>query len=226
MTSYFLCADVLGFSSLVHNLDHPALEERLEDWIKLVNHLKSQTSLTEVLTVSDSLYAMVDDTEEDLERLLRFSQSLLEQGIDSHFPIRGAITRGDVTWSDTIYGGAVIEALALEKSQDWVGISCESGINVPWSWDLVCTYLVPKKENFEVRLTAAVIWDIPETQEFIRKCCANGYVRDGELMQWHLYSKLENTMEFAAYLERARRHVLHPSKYDKSVGKLLGRTIF
>ena len=224
MAGHFLVADVLGFSNLVENLDHRDLDKRLENWINLVETTANLAHLSFIQTVSDTVFAQADDSEDGLTSLLLFSRLLLEHGIENNFPIRGAISKGNVTWGKTIYGDAVISALKLEKSQDWIGISCDADLEVPWSWVLVCTYPVPKKSGAFL-LAPSVIWNVPQPEILLNKCCGEGFFKDGEILQWELFSKLKNTLEFASYVNKAKQKSLHPSKYDRLSGSSILRGI-
>ena len=128
MGSYFLVADVLGFSKIVLNLSHDDLDERMQCWTGLVAKARCEAHVDRIQLISDTVFVQVDDTDYGLEQLLIFSKLLLEYGIEQSFPIRGAISRGNVTWGEFTYGRAVIEGHSLERSQDWIGIACMNGL--------------------------------------------------------------------------------------------------
>ena len=166
--------------------------------------------------ISDTLFVFEDGTQEGLNKLINFSRSLLERSLENYFPIRGAITCGNVAWGDLIYGSAVIEAHLLEKSQDWIGITCASGLDVTWSWDSVCCYPVPKKKG-PYKVYPAVIWSIPNGKEFITRCCGKGLMRDQEILHWEQYSKFSNTQKFSLYVNKSKHLDLNPSIFNSSV---------
>lgn len=217
MASYFLFADVLGFTNLVANLNLTTLDKRIEDWHKLVDSIKADTEVGELFMVSDSVLVKEDDTEEGLKRLLDFSKLLLERGVDNFFPIRGAISQGDVAWSQTIYGKAVSDAVELEKTQHWIGITCQPGLNIPWSWDSVCVYPVPKKIGV-VMLMPALIWNVPQGSELMKKCTGRGFMKAGETFDWDVLYKLKHAAEFGAYVARAKAGKCNPAIYNAAVG--------
>ena len=217
MASYFLFADVLGFTNLVANLNLTTLDKRIEEWQKLVDSIMVDTSVNYLFMISDSVLVKEDDTEEGLERLLSFSKLLLERGVDNFFPVRGAISKGDVSWGQTIYGKAVLDAIDLEKVQHWIGIACQPSLNIPWSWDTVCVYPVPKKTD-DVMLMPALIWNMPPVGELMKKCTGQGFMKDGQTFKWDVLFKLKNTAEFGAYVTQAKAGGLNPAIYNSTVG--------
>ena len=222
MSSHILVGDVLGFSRLVSNLGHGRLDDRLKTWVDLVKDILSETNIQHSQLISDTIFVREDDSVKGLERLLQFSKLLLERGLSNHFPVRGAISKGDLTWGPLTYGKALIRGHELERQQDWIGIACESGLAaVPWSWDLVCCYPVPKKSG-SIRTMPAVVWNIPDAPDLINKCCGQGLLTDGEHVTWELHSKLNNTLAFSMYVQRARQQHSNPAKYHSqfSIGAI------
>lgn len=222
MNSHILVADVLGFSRLVRNLDHRQLDDRLGIWVSLVEDIRVETGIQNVQLISDTIFVREDDSADGFHRLLRYSKILLERGLASHFPIRGAIAKGDLTWGTLTYGKALIRSHELERQQDWIGIACETRLpDVPWSWDWVCCYPVPKKHG-SIVLGPAVVWNIPEASDLIRQCTAEGLLKAGDHLTWDLHSKLANTLAFSKYVRNAREHGSDPSNYHQefSVGPI------
>ena len=86
MGSYFLVADVLGFSKIVLNLSHDDLDERMQCWTGLVAKARCEAHIDRIQLISDTVFVQVDDTDHGLEQLLIFSKLLLEYGIDQSFP--------------------------------------------------------------------------------------------------------------------------------------------
>ena len=222
MNSHILVADVLGFSQLVNNLDHTQLVERLNVWVNLIEDIGSETGIQDVQFISDTIFVREDDSVDGFERLLQFGRALLERGLANHFPIRGAISKGDLTWGKLIYGKAISRGHELERQQEWIGIACESDLaNAPWSWDLVCCYLVPKKTG-PILSAPVVVWNIPERDNLRQQCAGEGLFKVGKLFFWELHSKLANTLAFSKYVQKAKRHELDPAKYHSgcSVGPI------
>ena len=219
MANYFLVADVLGFSKIVLYLPHNELDERMQCWTKLVAKARCEAQVDRIQLISDTVFVQVDDTEHGLIQLLTFSKLLLEYGIEESFPIRGAISRGNVTWGEFTYGRAVIEGYNLERSQDWIGIACTNGLNVPWSWDLVCAYPLPRKRG-SFKIFPVVSWTMQQPETILQKSSGQGLMQDGEHFTWEIYSKIKNTSNFLIYLGRARTRGLDPKIYHSECGLL------
>ena len=220
MKSFLLVADVLGFSNIVSNLSHDNLSERMGTWVSLVEETRDETGIKRMQLVSDTLFAQEVDSKDGLERLFRFSKLLLERGMENSFPIRGAITHGEVSWDeDLIYGEAVVEAHRLERSLDWIGISCGDLPDVPWSWDLACCYLVPQKGNEKAKFSVAIPWTTHEkkTSEFRGKWASGGLLKNREDITWAIYSKLFNTLLFEKYVRQCMEENLEPNDFNTEV---------
>lgn len=220
MKSYLLLADVLGFSNIILNSPPDKLPGRIEDWIEIVKKTKRDTDIERIQLISDTLFAQEVDSKDGLERLFRFSKLLLERGMENSFPIRGAITHGEVSWDeDLIYGEAVVEAHRLERSLDWIGISCGDLPDVPWSWDLACCYLVPQKGNEKAKFSVAIPWTTheKETSEFRGKWASGGLLKNREDITWAIYSKLFNTLLFEKYVRQCMEENLEPNDFNTEV---------
>ena len=216
MKNYFLASDLLGFSNIVSNLDQDALNERIKDWIRLVQGIKSKFHIKDLQFLSDTIFVREEDSREGLQRLLEFSRSLLEKSIEQSFPVRGAITYGDITWGSLIYGKPVIEAHRLELSQDWIGIACSPGlprIDSFWDWECVAVYSVPKKSG-KIHLMPALVWNIPGADEMSSKTTSKGLYGVGDHLLWEWQSKLIQTIIFSKYLQHGRSKGLDPKYFS------------
>ena len=215
MNCYLLVADVLGFSNIVSNLEHGELDKRISTWIGLVEAIKTEAGVDKMQLISDTLFVQEEDSREGLERLLRFSRSLLERGIENSFLIRGAITHGEVTWGVLSYGKPVIEANRIERSLDWIGIACSPdlpGAEALWSWELLCVYPAPKKAGI-VQLGPVVVWSVPEPDELLKKFVGGGLYKGCDEIPWKHWSKVERTTLFATYVHHAHQLNLAPGKF-------------
>ena len=217
MNSYLLVADVLGFSRIVSNLDRAQLDLKINTWTSLVSKIREETSVKDLQLISDTIFVREDNSEDGLWRLLSFSKLLLEEGISQSFPIRGAITRGDVNWGSLIHGETVIQAHRLERSLDWIGIACSFLDKIPWSWDLVCSYPAPKKSG-ELEDFAVVSWNIPEITMLTDLWTSGGLFKDDkEIVLWESYSKFMHTVIFANYVSSARKKKLDPKEFHPQI---------
>lgn len=115
---YFLALDVLGFSRLVSNLESRELDQRIGEWVTLIDRLRTETGVADLQLLSDTVFVREHDSRDGLPRLFQFSRALLEHGIQRSFPVRGALTHGDVCWGRLTYGRPVIDAHTLERPQD------------------------------------------------------------------------------------------------------------
>ena len=215
MSCYLLVADVLGFSSIVSNLEQVDLGDRIDTWTNLVKQVKTDAGIDEVQLLSDTLFVREEDSPIGLQRLLRFAQSMLERGLEHSFPIRGAISRGDVLWGKLISGKPVIEAHQVERSLDWIGVACApnmSGVESLWSWELVCCYPAPKKAG-TIQLVPVVVWNVPDHCDLMKKLTGGGLYNAGDKIPFEHHSKVEHTMLFAKYLDHARGRKWEPKVF-------------
>ncbi|MCY3823604.1 MAG: hypothetical protein OXG62_07015 [Nitrospinae bacterium] len=219
MKSYLLVADVLGFSNIVSNLHPNHLSRRMATWLHIVEETSREMEIKDIQLVSDTIFVREVVSEDGLQRLFQFSKLLLQRGMQNSFPIRGAITFGELTWGKLIYGEAVIEAYNLERSLDWIGIACGKLPDVPWSWDLACYYLVPKKGNEKATFSVAIPWPILEieTKDFRGKWTSGGLLKNKEDITWASYSKLFNTLLFFKYARQCMEENLQPNKFNSEV---------
>ncbi len=213
---YFMVADILGFSRMIENLNGNQQAQRIAEWVDLVQRAGLQAGVEERRLISDTLFARAEDSPDGLARLLKFSQLLLENGVDKSFPLRGAIVQGNAAWGELPYGEAVIEAHRMEVSLDWLGIACEPGLlhlASLWDWDLVTVYPVPRKAA-ETRLMPAVSWKVPSTNALVRKVSDYGLMAEGDIYKWDVVSKLERTIQFGIYLKIGKAKGLDPQRYN------------
>lgn len=212
---YFMVADILGFSQMITNLSDKEQSKRINDWTALVRDTKKQASVRDIQLISDTLFVREEDSLDGLKRLLSFAQLLLNCGIEKSFPLRGAIVHGNTAWGQLTYGKAVIEAHRIERSLDWVGISCAPRLprlESLWSWDLVVVYPVPKSIG-ETQLVPVVSWKVPMADELIAKMSREGLVAEGSNYAWKEISKIERTIQFGIYLRLGRQYRLDPKQY-------------
>lgn len=201
-SGYFLIADILGFGRIVSNSYREKLDERIDSWVELVDSTCQKYEIDRYQLLSDSLFVSVGGTEDDLLRLIGLAQALLNRGIASSFPIRGAITYGPVTWGKLTYGKAVIEAHQLEMSQSWVGISCISAlpnVDAALSPSQLVIYPAPLKSG-PITLRPVVAWDVPPFTELTRSLTTGGLIKESEPLQAEWGDRVTRTILFRLYL--------------------------
>ena len=163
--SYFVFLDVLGFTDIVEK-DADKFMNIVPEFIKCF-----EKAFSEAMTIhytknghdgqydinmgdchfrifSDSIYIWCDEpTEKDLLILLWCMDELFITGLKNQFPLRGAMTYGDLFVyknttheflnNETIYGKPLIEAFKLEKMQNWSGliISSRAWRHIESTWE-------------------------------------------------------------------------------------------
>ncbi len=212
---YFMVVDILGFSSIIENLNAEEQTQRISVWIDLVETTRRLSGVEEIQLISDTLFVREENSVDGLLRLLTFAQLLLEKGIQNSLPLRGAVVHGEAAWGRLTYGKAVIQAHQVERSLDWIGIACAPnlpGLDSMWRWDLIVVYPVPSKSGL-TQLVPAVSWKVPSTTELIRGVMGNGLLSDGDPIRWEIVSKIERTIQFGMYLSIGRANRLDPKYY-------------
>ena len=213
--SYFMVADILGFSKMIQNLNGSQQAQRVSEWMELVQETGLQAGIKEMQLISDTLFVREEDSVDGLARILRFAQQLLERGVERSFLLRGAIVHGGAAWGKLPFGQAIIGAHRMEESLDWVGIACAP--NIPkiesmWDWDLVAVYPVPQKAGV-IQLSPAVSWRVPSTEVLVHKASENGLMTKGDPYRWDVISKLERAIQFGIYLKIGKSNRLDPKRY-------------
>jgi len=215
MTGYFFIGDLLGFGSIVRNSLDNELLVRINRWTSMVDSLARTHRIENVQLISDTVFAMAPSTSESLGMLLRFSRELLQQGVSSSLPIRGAITHGDFEWGRLTFGKAVIDGHDLEVNQNWVGVACASDLpraDDHWGINSLIAYPAPMK-NGAITIRPVVDWNVPAARDLARLLSAEGLTRAGEALHWGFAEKLNNTTQFSTYKAIARRDDRFPKSF-------------
>jgi len=205
---YFFCGDILGFSNIIRNLDAKKLENRINEWLALVKETAKNNHIEKFQLISDTVFAAVNDSESDLKKLVGFVRDLLNAAILKSLPIRGAIKLGEFTWQKQfVYGPAVIRAHEIEKDQAWVGVCLDCDYNIPEeSWHdigIIC-YPVPMTSG-QIRLSPAILWDVPSFEELTKKMTSGGLTKDREVLYWKWGNKIGNTIIFKLYFNTIKK---------------------
>ncbi|MGH8427061.1 MAG: hypothetical protein ACRES7_03655, partial [Gammaproteobacteria bacterium] len=216
---YFLVADVLGFGRIVDNSSESELDQRIGGWTSLVESTAATHGIIHFQLVSDTLFVAEPSSEAGLANLLNFSIELLSAGVLRSLPVRGAIVHDSYEWGKLTYGRAVIAAHQLEQAQNWIGITCASGlpaIDRFWSIDCVVCYPPPLKRA-PMQLHPVLAWDVPDSGELLRLLVGGGLVKEREVLTWELGEKANNTALFGLYLAMLRENALDCSKFHGSL---------
>jgi hypothetical protein len=131
LTGYIAFLDVMGFTSLVRR-DHNAnqIDKYLDSLNDIfgANNSGGRAHPVQYVAFSDSIVLTTnDDSEESLQALFCSCSGVFGRLLGNEIPVRGAISHGSFTRSDTgggtfVAGAALIDAYQFEQKQDWVGI--------------------------------------------------------------------------------------------------------
>ena len=197
--------DILGFGQMIKNLSPADSDKKITKWIGIVKKICGELNIKNYQLISDTLFIGVGKNKSDLNTLVEASRQLLSTCIAASIPIRGAISFGDYTWSsDLVYGKAVILAHELEMNQEWVGISCTSGIAIPEHCENLICYAIPFK-NGPNRMGAVVVWDVPSYEELVRYLSKGGLAKSDEPLTAEWFSRVEKTILFSMYIKIAKK---------------------
>lgn len=144
MESYVAFLDILGFKQIVDNNHHQALEslyDTFSDYIVTkTTELSDKYALHEGLgkvhctIVSDSIVMWTENTNvNSFVHLSILVSKMLVAGFMADMPLRGGISKGEITVKETnlgrtIFGKALTEAYTLETIQQWSGCVIKPGI--------------------------------------------------------------------------------------------------
>lgn len=218
---YFFCADILGFSSIVNSLNQQELDEKIQDWTRLVTECCQDSNITKFQLLSDTIFAATPNDISGLKSLIHFARSLLDKGIKLSLPLRGAISHGEYHWGQLVYGRAVIQAHKLEMIQNWIGISLDAGCAKQIMDDdyvdfgVVC-YMVPLTNPNHLQGFTVISWNIPPSNELTRLLTSGGLGGKpgiGMSLNWDWGNKVANTIIFRLYLSTLSELNWKPSQY-------------
>lgn len=102
---YCYAGDLCGFKNIITNLNLADQSKRIKDWKKLVRAGIDKFELPKCILVSDTVYAGSENNKQGLENLIDFAKFLLEEGIVKSFPLRGAISFGEINWDKQCHLG-------------------------------------------------------------------------------------------------------------------------
>ena len=214
---YLFCGDILGFSSIVESLNSSQVSEQIELYTSIINQLKEKYTSINVRLFSDTVLAFVENDKNDLGKLIEFSRELLNLCIVQSLPIRGAITFGNFTWGEMIFGKAVIDAHELEKNQNWIGIIVNDNLSNDdfRKLGLIC-YPAPMSKDKLIKLYPVISWDVPKFSILSSLLSSNGLGGTpgiGKSYKWDWGEKLSNTIMFGIYLDILKTNSGDPNKF-------------
>ncbi len=236
---YCYVGDVLGFSDMVSELTpdeekNLTSEEsarftpeerakRVDSWTKLVEREIDNHDISHYQFVSDTVFVGVEPNNEGLERLIKFSKDMLNNGINNSLPLRAGIAYGDVEWREKIsFGTALINAHKLGEDQNWIGTCCESdlpGIEKLWNFEKVFVYPAPLKTEILLTYRPVISWNVPEYKDLRIKTSVNA-IRH-KYVTWRYDSLIQNTILFSMYKKLIAKNLLEKAKPSSFEGHLM-----
>ncbi len=215
-TMYCYAGDLSGFKNIIKNLDLADQAKRVKEWKKLVRAGVDKFELPECIMVSDTVYAGAGKNEEGLENLIGFARFLLEKGIIKSFPLRGAMSDGDICWDKQVpFGKALLKAFNLANEQDWFGTTCDPRIHIHkslWKFDKIFVYPAPMK-NGSLVMYPVISWVVPPIEKLEILTALKGLTTPNEGLKWDLMKKVQNTTTFSLFSK------LVQAGFIKQIGK-------
>lgn len=171
-----------------------------------------------VLNVSDTILVVSPSSEPpDTLQFLWNTHQVLFHSIQAGMPLRGAVTVGDVLVSRErrlFLGPAVLEALALERSQEWSGACVSSmlldrieaaGI-MERVYPLIVPYEIPwKAERPDAGSDYAVNWIADAMSYIAPSFLETKFPDDGRTDDERVRAKIENTRRFLEHVDEIRK---------------------
>jgi len=216
--------DIAGYKNILLSLPPREQRSRISEFKELADVAACKYKLeNSYIIVSDTIFAIAENSKDGLERLLKFSSYMLESGIRKALPIRAAIDFGPAeldSSSRSVYGKAAVQAFNLAEEQDWIGTCCAEHsydesvtseeerlpklpyIDALWDYDLVFIYPVPMK-NGKVLFRPTVSWNVPSYRDFRVNTVEKGLVSERD-MDWKYANRVQNTIIFSQYLRAAK----------------------
>ncbi len=156
-----------------------------------------------------------------MERLVDYSRYMLETGMSNAFPLRGAITFGDVIWHPKVtFGEAIARAYELANAQNWIGTLCAAPLpHIDLLWDSgKIVYYAPQMKQGPMSYMPVVSWQIPTFEELLKNTSGDGLTNPNDVMPWHHMNIIDNTILFSVFLKRLKDidEKNKPRKIDRS----------
>jgi len=229
--------DILGFKA---KIDYTPLNELAEKYENVVNHTDGEffikngqihnKQVCHRYIFSDSIFLVaLEDTEESFADLISYAWKMMRMFIAAGFPLRGAITYGDIyiNFEKNIFlGKCISQAVELEGKQEWIGavvdnsaidryeaILSKSVIQALVFSFLLPIYDVPFKDGTR-RNYSVINWRLNVISEFGTKPLFKNepYSKEAQI-------KIENTLLFSKEVVEANLAYLQakdlPQRYQR-----------
>lgn len=230
--------DILGFKSLLLNNEHDTITSlftKLNNNANAITYELIDKSLSNpqdpfskdffnlgILSLSDSIVIWTHDNKPiNLFNLLVYSNVLLSLTISEGFPLRGAISCGDISIlnhdetkykSTNLFGNGIVKAYNLEKIQDWSGciidsevikkVSLQELFNQSVIDKLYIEYEVPLSQG-RIEKVNVLNWPMYLTKITHQDVINSFSMHNKETSDWAVRRKIRNTVDFFSYCRGA-----------------------
>lgn len=89
INGFSLCVDILDFSEFIKCFAQEGATNKINDWVSVVEKLVKKFNLSSYQLISDTLFVGVQNTPENLNKLINFSKDLLNESILNAIPPYG-----------------------------------------------------------------------------------------------------------------------------------------
>lgn len=229
--------DILGFKAKVENMPVDELAHKYEEIVRqtdgeftIQDGKIASKQVCHRYIFSDSIFLIAEeDTEESFMDLVFYAWRMMQMFIAAGFPLRGAITYGDiyVNFEKNIFlGSAISDAAVLEGKQDWIGAVVDTSAIGRYRT------VFEKSDVYGFLMnTLLPIYDVPFKDGMRRNCSVinwrhNIVSQDGikalfknEPFNEAVQVKIDNALQFSKEIREARMAYANvgniPGKYRK-----------
>jgi hypothetical protein len=231
--------DILGFGDLVKNKNIDSVTNLYRELIETnISNLQDKEFKNEKLNlktlhyfiISDSILIYTDDdTYPSFRKLVYISLQLFSMALYKGFPLRGVITRGEVSFINArnndrsvnvnvILGEPIVRAYRLEKEYEWAGCVIDPGCveeldkfmdgSCPLlTGHAVVHYMAPKKSG-EVKSVPVLNWarkELPggSAEAALEKIFKMHGKRTND---WSVKTKIDNTASFYRWCRQQQQN--------------------
>ncbi|NVM54049.1 MAG: hypothetical protein HWN66_10150 [Candidatus Helarchaeota archaeon] len=173
------------------------------------------------MIISDSIIIWTNDANiAQLQRLIFTIKNLLNLGIEMGMPLRGAITKGSLTYLKlkdeilsynsvhSIIGHCIIKAFEEEENQNWVGCILNEEVisSIPPEYikvlenhNLITRYRIPFKKE-PIKDNYAIIWGDEIIKNDVERVIRNAFSAHKKCIDNGDEIKIKNTISFLEYI--------------------------
>ena len=210
--------DILGFKAKIANTP---LEKLSSDYEKIITYTNGEYFVENGMIInkdvchryifSDSIFLFAfDDTEASFIDFLAYSWRMMQLFIVSGFPLRGAITYGEIyanTEKNIFLGKAISDCVLLENKQNWIGAIVSDSVIEHYQNAF-------KKDSVESRILNYLVpkYDVPFKDGTAQNCYVLNW-RQNMISEYGIKSIFKNE----PYDESAQLKIDNALRFSKSV---------